>query len=195
MHPVCQHSLVQLGQRIEAEKVQGAIIECGVLDGGTAALVAWATRSSGQLRQIHLFDAWEGLPKTTIEDGAEGAKWTGEVVGSPARALAVMQKLGVARERVVIHRGWFSETFPTTTVEPVALVHVDCDFYAPTRLCLEKWYPILSPGGFMQFDDYTAFSGCHKAVDEFLDQHPELTLESIGSNVQAFFIHKPRRQW
>ena len=92
--PVRQRSLVELGQRIEAEKVDGAIVECGVLDGGTAALMAWATRSSA--RPVHLFDAWEGLPKTTIEDGTEAAKWTGQVVGSPARALAVTQQLGIA---------------------------------------------------------------------------------------------------
>lgn len=118
--PVRQRSLVELGQRIEVEKVDGAIVECGVLDGGTAALMAWATRSSA--RPVHLFDAWEGLPKTTIEDGTEAAKWTGQVVGSPARALAVMQQLGIARERVIIHHGWFNETFPVTTVEQVALL-------------------------------------------------------------------------
>ena len=190
MSPVRQRSLVELGQRIEAEKVDGAIVECGVLDGGTAALMAWATRSSA--RPVHLFDAWEGLPKTTIEDGTEAAKWTGQVVGSPARASAVMQQLRIARERVIIHHGWFNETFPVTTVEQVALLHVDCDFYEPTHLCLEKWYPVLTPGGFMQFDDYTAFSGCQKAVDEFLDQHPELPLESIGEDEKAFVIRKPR---
>lgn len=44
----------------------------------------------------------------------------------------------------------------------------------------------------MQFDDYTAFSGCQKAVDEFLDQHPELPLELIGEDEKAFVIRKPR---
>ena len=46
----------------------------------------------------------------------------------------------------------------------------------------------------MQFDDCTAFSECYKVVDELIDQNPELTLESIGSNVQAFFIRKAHRQ-
>ena len=60
----------------------------------------------------------------------------------------------------------------------VALAHVDCDFYDPTKLCLEKWYPALSPGGIMQFDDYNAFSGCRKAVDEFVAQRPGLKMEA-----------------
>ena len=45
-----------------------------------------------------------------------------------------------------IHRGWFDQTFPKVTVDLVALAHIDCDFYEPTRLCLEKWYPMLSTG-------------------------------------------------
>lgn len=183
--------MVELGQRVETEDVDGAIVECGVLDGGTAALMAWATRSSAQPRSVHLFDAWEGLPKTTVEDGPEAAKWTRQVVGSLARVFKVMQKLGIARERVIVHRGWFNETFPVTTIRQIALLHVDCDFYEPTRLCLEKWYPTLTPGGFMQFDDYSAFSGCRKAVEGFLGQHPELSLESVGEEVKAFIIRKP----
>jgi O-methyltransferase len=189
-HPVRQRSLVDLCERIDRERVAGAVVECGVLDGGTAALMAWATNGSNPARPVHLFDAWEGLPETTSEDGADAAVWTGEVVGSPKRVLAIMEKLGVAQSRLHVHRGWFDETFPAVHAE-VAIVHVDCDFYAPTRLCLEKWYPALSAGGFMQFDDYAAFSGCRQAVDEFRAEHPEIRLEEVGDDVKAYVIRKP----
>ena len=89
------------------------------------------------------------------------------------------------------HRGWFNETFPKVNVPQVALAHIDCDFYEPTKLCLEKWYPVLSPGGFMQFDDYDSFSGCRRAVDEFLAAHPELKMESTGEGASAYFFRKP----
>ena len=81
-----------------------------------------------------------------------------------------------------------------SAMSSVAMVHVDCDFYEPTRLFLNIWYPRLSPGGYMQFDDYSAFSGCQRAVDEFLNIHPELKLETLGEQdgVLAFFIKKPR---
>lgn len=183
-----QRNLVSIGQTLDREKIPGAIVECGVLDGGTAALMAWATDAS---RQVHLFDAWEGLPETTAEDGAEARKWTGEVVGSPTRVLAIMDKLGVKRERLSIHRGWFNETFPVAGEFAVALLHVDCDFYDPTKLCLEKWYPLLSPGGFMQFDDYESFQGCRMAVDQFLADHPALALNTVGTHGSAYVIRKP----
>jgi O-methyltransferase len=92
---------------------------------------------------------------------------------------------------VNLHRGWFKDTFPSVEIAPVALVHVDCDFYEPTKLCLDKWYPALSPGGFMQFDDYSEFIGCKRAVDEFLATHPELTLQKSGEGGAAYYLRKP----
>jgi O-methyltransferase len=190
--PVCQQNLVRLVEIVVNENVAGAFVECGVLDGGTAALIAWTSRNASPARPVHLFDAWEGLPETSAEDGPEAAVWTGQVVGSPARVIAVMIKLRVAKERVNFHRGWFENTFPKVNVPQVALAHIDCDFYEPTKLCLDKWYPVLSPGGFMQFDDYDAFLGCRRAVDEFLAVHPELKMQAVGHKTRANFIQKPR---
>jgi O-methyltransferase len=162
-----------------------------VLDGGTAALVAHATRGSG--RPVHLFDAWEGMPASTIEDGPDAKRWEGQIVGSPRRVNAVMREIKVDPARVHIHRGWFNDTFPhTREIDPVAFVHVDCDFYDPTKLCLATWWPRLSRGGFMQFDDYESFAGCRKAVDEFLAAHPETKLELFGElKAKAYFLRKP----
>jgi O-methyltransferase len=191
VHLVRQRNLVRLAELTVRDEVAGELVECGVLDGGTAALISWATRAARPLRSVHLFDAWDGLPDTTPEDGAEAAVWSGQVVGSPARVGAIMSKLGIEGERIHFHRGWFDRTFPEVQVQQVALVHVDCDFYQPTKLCLEKWYPVLSPGGFMQFDDYDAFSGCRRAVDAFLIGHPELKIQFSGDNPRACFFRKP----
>ena len=141
-HQVRQQNLVRLAELIVSENIAGAIVECGVLDGGTAALLAWASRNASPPRVVHLFDAWEGMPETTMEDGEEAAVWTGQAVGSPTHVVAVMRKLGIAKERLHFHRGWFDDTFPKVNVAPVALAHIDCDFYEPTRLCLEKWYSV-----------------------------------------------------
>ncbi len=190
-HPVRQQNLVRLSELIVNKGIPGAFVECGVLDGGTAALVAWASRGASPARPVHLFDAWEGLPATTAEDGAAASVWTGQVVGSPDRVAEVMKALHVAKDRVHFHRGWFDHTFPEVNLPQVALAHIDCDFYEPTKLCISKWYPMLSPEGFMQFDDYDAFLGCRKAVDEFLAGHPELRMQSVGANAKAYFVQKP----
>ncbi len=186
-----QRNLFRLSEIIEHEQIPGAIVECGVLDGGAAALMACVTASSG--RAVHLFDAWEGLPQATPQDGEHAASWTGEVVGSPARVAAVMRKLSIEPWRIMIHRGWFNETFPITNIPQIALLHIDADFYEPTKLCLDRWYPHISPGGFVQIDDYDSFAGCRMAVDEFLAGHPELTLQNFGEVplARACYFRKP----
>lgn len=183
-----QQNLVRLAKEIEDLGNAGAVVECGVLDGGTAALMAQATSNSS--REVHLFDAWRGLPDITPEDGPESKKWVGEVVGSPKRVVEVMSRLGIDQSRIHFHIGWFHETFPNVNIPKIALLHIDCDFYEPTKLCLETWYPKVITGGFVQFDDYDAFQGCRKAVDEFLAAHPTSKLETFGEQGTAFFIRK-----
>lgn len=186
-----QKNLARLASLVEAESLPGAIVECGVLDGGTAGLMAHFTAGSG--RVLHLFDAWRGLPHATAEDGPEGKKWERQVVGSPRRVAQLMDRLGIDPARVHYHVGWFHESFPSARSEvgPVALLHIDCDFHDPVKLCLDTWYDAVVPGGFIQFDDYSCFVGCRRAVDDFLATRPELRLEEFGSLGSAFFLRKP----
>jgi O-methyltransferase len=187
--PTRQRNLVRLAETIEAEGIPGAVVECGVLDGGTAGLLAVTTAGSG--RPVHLFDAWQGLPETTPEDGEGSKLWVGQAVGSPRRVAALMKELRIDPSRLRYHVGWFHETFPAADVPRVALLHVDCDFHDPVKLCLEHWYPRVSPGGFIQFDDYSAFVGCRKAVDAFVASHPETRLEVFGKFDEAYYLRKP----
>jgi O-methyltransferase len=186
-----QRNLFYLAETIDREEIPGAMVECGVLDGGTAALMALGAATSG--RDIHLFDAWQGLPLTTSADGAASDIWTGQAVGSPRRVHAVMRTLAIPASRVHFHHGWFHETFPKADVPRVALLHIDCDFYEPTRLCLERWYPYVVPGGWIQFDDYSEFEGAYRAVNEFLADHPELSLKEFGQfGGQAYYLRVTR---
>ena len=64
--------------------------------------------------------------------------------------------------------------------------HIDADFYESVRYSLEYWWPRISPGGYVKFDDYGAFIGCNRAVDEFLATRPELKLDP------GLFIQVPK---
>jgi O-methyltransferase len=184
VHPVRQQNLVRIGREIEERGVPGAVVECGVLDGGTAALMGFTTKE----RPIHLFDSWKGLPDISEKDGDAGM-WAGDVVGSPRRVVAVFKALGVNLDRVTFHKGWFNETFPKAAIPQIAMLHVDADFYDSVRLALETWEPYVSPGGYIQIDDYSSFIGCRRAVDEYLVGRPELVLRTFGDI--AYFIQKP----
>ena len=181
-------SLMQLATRIEEEGIPGDIVECGVLDGGSAALMGDATRKSAH-RKLHLFDAWKGLPPSGSEDGEASKKWTGQVVGSSHRVSTIMAEMGIPSERLAFHKGWFSDTFPKAEIEQIALLHIDADFYDPVKICLETWGPKVSKGGYIQLDDYSEFQGCRSAVDEFLEKYPQMTLNTYGNPTKAYYIH------
>src|SRR4029077_2994420 len=131
--------------------IPGAVVECGVLDGGTAALMAFGTAESG--REVHLFDSWEGLPDVSEKDG-DSAMWAGEAVGSQRRVASIFGTLNVDPVRVIFHKGWFDKTFPKAKISQIALLHIDADFYDSVSLALKTWEPHVSPGGYIQFDDY-----------------------------------------
>jgi asparagine synthase (glutamine-hydrolysing) len=50
----------------------------------------------------------------------------------------------------------------------VAFAHLDGDWYESTMTCLTRIAPLLSPGGRIVLDDYYAWSGCRRAVNEYL---------------------------
>lgn len=54
--------------------------------------------------------------------------------------------------------------------QPVSLAHIDVDWYEPVMVTLQRIVPKLSVGGAIVIDDYHDWSGCHKAVDEYLGQ-------------------------
>jgi O-methyltransferase len=75
-------------------------------------------------------------------------------------------------ERISLHPGLFADTLEPTG--PVAFAHIDCDWYEPVLLTLERIHPHLSPGGFVISDDYHDWEGARRAVDEFMAAHDDL---------------------
>ena len=75
-------------------------------------------------------------------------------------------------------RGRFEDTI--TLDEPVALAHLDGDWYASTMTCLTRIAPLLSRGGRLVIDDYDAWSGCRAAVDEYFADRPGYRFERRG---------------
>lgn len=49
----------------------------------------------------------------------------------------------------------------------ISLLHIDVDLYEPTKHILEKLYDRVTVGGIIIIDDYGAFAGTNKAVDDF----------------------------
>jgi asparagine synthase (glutamine-hydrolysing) len=81
----------------------------------------------------------------------------------------------VASSGVHLVEGLFEDT--VRPEGPIAVAHIDGDWYESTKVCLERIWPVLSPGGVAVIDDYDAWSGCQKAVDEFLVGRTDVVTE------------------
>jgi O-methyltransferase len=69
--------------------------------------------------------------------------------------------------RIKFLKGWFKDTIASAPIERLAVLRLDGDLYESTMDVLRPLYAKVSPGGFVIVDDYFAWAGCRKAVDEF----------------------------
>jgi O-methyltransferase len=174
-------SLLRLTRQIDALGVVGVIVECGVANGGTAAVMAYGSRRSRLQRDVWLFDSFEGLPPPTPEDGRQALDeyHPGWCLGDIAKVKEILSRLSIQESRVHVVKGWFHDTLPEAKIPSIALLHIDADWYDSVKLCLERFYDLVSPGGFIVLDDYGYWEGCQKATDEFLLARG-LSVELIG---------------
>ena len=93
------HNLFILAQRIEEEQVPGDVIECGVCNGGTAALLARSATRSRLHRTVWLLDSFEGMPPTTEHDGPAPD-------GDPAEAHIGKRKGRPDKGQIAPGAGW-----------------------------------------------------------------------------------------
>lgn len=180
-------------RHVETTPLSGAYVQCGVWRGGSAGLMALANLQYGKARRpLHLFDTFAGIPQPDAQiDGPRavgeaeraGIGTEGRLESNPGfyenmgRAVGriddsrglLLDEIGYDEAEVHYHIGLFQETVPQAQdLGPIALLHLDGDWYASTRVCLEHLYDRVVIGGLVVLDDYGAYEGCARAVDEFL---------------------------
>jgi O-methyltransferase len=71
--------------------------------------------------------------------------------------------------RLTVRPGWFQDTLEPALEEigPIAILHLDGDWYESVLFPLETLYPLVSPGGWIVIDDYGAVAGAARATEEF----------------------------
>jgi hypothetical protein len=158
-------TLYRLARDVERRHIPGALVDCGVWNGGSTALLSAGAPS----RTAYAFDSFEGLPPSDAQiDGAESTDWHGECLGLEDNVREALYRFG-SPDRLRIVKGWFQDTFPgeVDSVGTIAVLHADGDWYDSVRLTLETFYDQVAPGGFVVIDDYGVWSGARQAVDEF----------------------------
>ncbi|MEZ5329498.1 MAG: TylF/MycF/NovP-related O-methyltransferase [Verrucomicrobiales bacterium] len=172
---------------IERERIPGCLIETGCAAGGSAIVLANAKQVN---RPLAVYDVFGMIPPPSEKDeedvhrryelikagGAEGIGGRAYYGYEEDLMQAVIDSfdrhdLPVGRNNVRMIKGLFEDTI--TLDEPVALAHIDGDWYESVYVCLERIAPNLVLGGRFVIDDYDAWSGCRKAVDDFFKGRSE----------------------
>lgn len=189
-------TLYQQAVHCEKAGIQGSFVECGVWKGGAVALMALANMNHGKgPRHIHLFDAFDDIcePDANI-DGERALGDARRYTGIDSRMSGTLKpvkgfydafgghgELGENKrllENVInynpdylhYHKGWFQDTLPedSSQITDIAILRLDADWYASTKVCLDYLYDKVVSGGFIIVDDYGYYEGCKKAVDAFI---------------------------
>jgi O-methyltransferase len=149
-------------------RIAGDLVECGAARGGSALLLTLAAARLGDARRTWVFDTFEGLPEPSAADPdfAEAKQYVGTCRGELHEVEALFASAGV-RDRVTFVKGLFQDTLAERPVPRIAVLHLDGDWYDSVRVCLERLYDGVAPGGIIQIDDYGHWAGARKAVDEF----------------------------
>jgi len=189
-------ALYDLMQDIERRHLPGAVVECGVWNGGSAAVIAKASIDAIRpisTRLYWLFDSFEGLPPPTAQDGAaeQQAYFAGWCKGDASLVREAFQRLALPLDRVNIVKGWFEDTLPLATVGEVALLHVDADWYDSVKLTLDTFYNRVTPGGYVMLDDYGYWQGCNRAVVDFFREQGIRNISLTQTARGGAYFQKP----
>lgn len=183
--------LQELARRLERSGTPGDFVECGVYRGGSAGILAYEAARSQCERKVWLYDSFAGMPVASERDGEASQAIAGQFVGSAAQTRRIMERLQIQERQYAIIPGWFDQTLPLAVKPPIALLHVDCDFYDPVKLTLETFYDSVVPGGYVVLNDYGYWQGCRIATDEFLQQiDPEGVLRPLQIDPDAYYFQK-----
>ena len=162
-------TLSLIADEIHARELKGSVAELGVAQGKFARVI----NALFPEKELHLFDTFEGFPKSDIADDKQRnfsdtkSEWYADIDMS-----ALMGSMRYP-ERCIIHRGYFPDTAVGMEEERFCFVSIDCDLYKPILAGLEFFYPRLVKGGYIFVHDYRSkyFTGVRSALNEFAQKN------------------------
>lgn len=170
-----------IARKMNTGKIEGIFIEAGCALGGSSITLAASKQPE---RPFYIYDTFEMIPPPSELDGEDAHKRYEIITSHQSTGIGATPyygyidnllqvvhnsflRMGVPPEKNNIHlvKGLFENTLIVDN--PVALAHLDCDWYDSVMTCLQRIEPHLVIGGSLIIDDYFHWSGSKKAVDEY----------------------------
>lgn len=165
--------LADAARGLDRADIPGSVIECGCALGGSALVLATA---KSKARPFYVYDVFGMIPPPSDRDGEDVIRRYATIKSGKSAGIAgnrycgyepnLLQKvtdtfaryeLPLDDNRIELVQGPFQTTL--RVCEPVALAHIDGDWYDSVMVCLERIVPHLSKGGRLVVDDYDHWSG------------------------------------
>ncbi|WP_440657154.1 TylF/MycF/NovP-related O-methyltransferase [Candidatus Pelagibacter sp. HIMB1509] len=156
------------------KKIKGSIIDYGVLNGSSLFRFAIFSEIESCNKMIYGFDTFK---KPKILDKDFSKKKFNQWYKSLSDRSTYKQLLTNIKKRkfnkIKLIKGHAEKTIPKFFEKSIkiSLINLDFDLYYPTKVALEKSWPMLSKKGIIILDNYKVFDGETKAVNEFLKEN------------------------
>lgn len=190
-------AMAQAVRSIDRDGIAGDIVECGVWAGGNIILA----RILSPGRVCWLYDTFTGMTEPSELDRtrsggsamtkykskcAGGHRWAAVSVDEVRLNLERMEVLNDRYLRFVVGEVETTLMKPDNVPDQIALLRLDTDWHASTKVELEVLYPKLVPGGYLIVDDYGHWMGARKAVDDYFGSFDRTPIDYT-----AIMIRKP----
>ena len=168
----------------QTSNVRGEIVEFGIFKGNS--FFRWIKfrdlLEQTNSRKIIGFDIFGDFPEANFEgDKHKRDTFVAETNGGKSISLEEINELlnqqglnkniDIIKGDILVTLDAYLDKNPHLKI---SLLHIDVDLYEPTKHILEKLFDKVTKGGIIIFDDYGAFAGTNKAVDDFFKNNVEI---------------------
>lgn len=177
--PANHWAIIQSINHIKSLKLEGDLVECGVLEGGNLILYEYLNKKNNLKKKIYAYDTFEGMSNPSIIDKdfknnsaikikKNNSKWCYAALETVKKnIISFNQNLN----NFIFIKGDVSNTLNDKKNLPkkISLLRLDTDFYKSTMKELKVLYPRLVKNGVLIIDDYGHWKGAKKAVDKYFN--------------------------
>jgi hypothetical protein len=180
------NALIDAVRYVVANKIDGAMVECGVWKGGsTMAMMLALKKLEDENRDIYLYDTFSGMSipsdaDVSILGDKANKKYSKFKISEDASewCLSPLEEVkkntfstGYNKDKIYFVKGKVEDTIPKNMPQKIALLRLDTDWYESTKHELAHLFPLLQPNGVLIIDDYGHWEGARKAVDEYISDN------------------------
>lgn len=177
-------TLINSVEYLVRNEIERDFVECGVWRGGSSMVMAKVLLKENNVRNLWLFDTFEGMSEPTELDvdplgkKAKDRLQKEDKFSSNVWAYSTLEevqnnlnKTKYPKENLKYVKGKVEDTLIDNIPEKIGLLRLDTDWYESTKIELETLYPKVVKNGIIIIDDYGHWQGCKKAVDEFIKEN------------------------